>query len=126
MLRKELNESNKQDDIQTQKDYYVTKKYEEFMDGYYGQLKKQMGISLVEEKVEYFKPRDEETLQILKTLSPTNTTRDTMLSTRKASSIQNKHKSQNLASLATDESTSLNKSKAVQNFLAQRLQKSPD
>ena len=86
-----------------------------------------MGIDMAEEPTEQIKPATDKPLrEILKTLSPTNTTRDTIFSTRKASSIQNKRKSQNLASLATDESIQLNKSKAIQNFLAQRLQKSPD
>ena len=53
-----------------------------------------MGIDLAEEQTELVKPANDQPLrEILKTLSPTNTTRDTIFSTRKASSIQNKRKS---------------------------------
>ena len=53
-----------------------------------------MGIDMAEEPTEQVKPANDKPLrEILKTLSPTNTTRDTIFSTRKASSIQNKRKS---------------------------------
>ena len=39
MLQREIEESKRQDNIRIQKQYYITKKMEEFMDQYFSQMK---------------------------------------------------------------------------------------
>ena len=68
MLQREIEESKRQDNIKIQKQYYITKKMEEFMDQYFSQMKNQMGIDVGEEIVQ----KEPDVDQIIKTLKPKN------------------------------------------------------
>ena len=120
ILHREIADSKRQDNIKTQKENYVTKKLEGFMDQYFHQMKNQMGIDPKENQNEEDNPIQE----IIQTLQPTSTSQNPNFYLKTSKSGKSKRKTKNFAKLVASESPSNKKNKAVEIFISQRLKKS--
>ena len=96
------------------------------MDEYFHSMKSKMGIDLTEDKnEEIIETRNVPIQDFFKTLHPTTPIKRSNIFSKKSHSIQNKRTSGDFSHLMTSDSLTPNKNRVIENFLTQRLKKSP-